>query len=221
MDAHSPQELQRIYVNRFNKTKAYRFQVWNVIVKYTLQKYIQKEDTVLDLGCGYGEFINNIEARKKYAIDLNPDTCNHLYKNITFIEQDCSKEWPLENDILNVIFTSNFFEHLPNKESLSKTLEQAYRCLKKDGLIIAMGPNIKYLDGQYWDFWDHYISLTDRSLVELLINRGFTIVKVHDKFLPYTMVGRRQFYPLFIKIYLRVKLFWKIFGKQFLVIAKK
>ena len=34
--------------------------------------------------------------------------------------------------------------------------------------MIALGPNIKYLPGSYWDFWDHFLCLTEMSLGEAL-----------------------------------------------------
>jgi hypothetical protein len=38
------------------------------------QKYVEKESVVLDIGGGYCEFINQVQAREKYLIDLNPDS---------------------------------------------------------------------------------------------------------------------------------------------------
>jgi predicted SAM-dependent methyltransferase len=57
---------------------------------------------------------------------------------------------------LDVVFTSKFFEHLSDKPSLVATLSKAFRCLKPSGRLIALGPNIKYLPGEYWDFFDHH-----------------------------------------------------------------
>ncbi len=76
---------------------------------------MQAADTVLDLGCGYGEFINTIRCRNKYAMDLNPDAPRFLSQDITFLHQDCSRRWQLPDASLDVVFTSNFFEHLPDK----------------------------------------------------------------------------------------------------------
>ena len=64
---------------------------------------------------------------------------------------------------LDLVFTSNFFEHLPDKSSLGRTLEEIFRCLKPGGRLVAMGPNIRFTGGSYWDFWDHYLPLTEAS----------------------------------------------------------
>ncbi len=58
-----------------------------------------------------------------------------------------------------------------------------------------MGPNIKYLPGEYWDFWDHYVPLTEASLKEALTTRGFPVDVCLGRFLPYTMATGPR-YPL-------------------------
>jgi hypothetical protein len=84
-----------------------------------------------------------------------------------------------------------------------------------------MGPNIKYLPGAYWDFFDHYVELTEMSLSEALLSRGFNIEKSIAKFLPYTMSDGRQ-YPIWtLRMYLAMPMVWPLFGKQFLVVAQK
>lgn len=136
-------------------------------------------------------------------MDFNPDASKHLDPSVQFLEQDCASHWQMDNDCLNVVFSSNFFEHLPSKAMLGRTLDEIFRCLAPDGKLIAMGPNIKYLPGEYWDFWDHYLPLTESSLIEGLTNRGFEIVQYLDKFLPYTMVKTRQYSQLALKLYLK------------------
>ena len=214
-------ELEEVYSRRFDAMRAYRFKVWRVLVEKFFQKYIPAAGTVLDLGCGYGEFINQVGAGKRYGMDLNPRTRELLDKSVTFLHQDCSAHWPLEEGTLDAVFTSNFFEHLPDKAALGRTLGEIFRCLKPGGRLIAMGPNIKFTGGRYWDFWDHYLPLTETSLSEGLSLRGFRIAECHDRFLPYTMAGGPQYPTQFVSLYLRLPLLWKIRGEQFLVIASK
>ncbi len=140
---------------------------------------------------------------------------------VRFFEQDCSGPWPLAEGVLDVVFTSNFFEHLPDKTRLKRTLEQAFRCLKPGGKLIAMGPNIKYLPGQYWDFFDHHTPLTEASLGEVLEMEGFLLETIIPRFLPYTLVNARE-YPLFIlQLYLKLPWLWRFQGRQFLVVGRK
>ena len=45
-----------------------------------------------------------------------------------------------------------------------------------------MGPNIKHLTGLYWDFFDHHVILTEKSLSEALEIEGFKIEKCISDF---------------------------------------
>jgi SAM-dependent methyltransferase len=218
---HDSVELSQIYGRRFDDHVAYRNEVWKVLTSEFFTRYIQPGDTVLELGCGYGEFINNIRCRKKYAIDLNPTARKYLSPEIDFLQQDCSKSWEIAANSVDVVFTSNFFEHLPSRKELADTLVHARNCLRAGGRLIALGPNIKYVGGAYWDFWDHYIALTECSMAEALEIHGYRMEKVFDRFLPYTMVNSRRYPTAFVSLYLKLPLAWKIMGKQFLVIARK
>src|SRR5439155_7849051 len=117
--------------------------------------------------------------------------------------------------------TSNFFEHLPSKDNLLATIREANRCLKTGGLLICMGPNIKYIGGAYWDFSDHYLPLTHVSMEEFLRLGGFREIKITKKFLPYTMAKGLQPPVILLRIYLKMPFLWEIFGRQFLVFARK
>lgn len=219
--AHSAEDLQRIYRDRFLEREEYRKAVWRVLIEECLGRYLDSATAVLDLGCGYGEFINQVSAPERYAMDLNPDLPRRVEPAVKPLLQDCSRPWPLRGESLDLVFTSNFFEHLPDKAALGRTLDEAHRCLRPGGRLVARGPNIKYLPGQYWDFWDHYIPLTELSLSEALTTRGFTLEQCVDRFLPYTM-SRGLRYPLvLLRLYLRLRPFWRFFGRQFLVVGRK
>ncbi len=215
------EELQRIYQLRFEATRAYRNEVWKVLTAEFFQRFVPEEAATLDLGCGYGEFINNIRCARKFGMDLNAAAAAHLHKDVRFLEQSCAAPWAVPEGSLDVVFTSNFFEHLPDKTALSLTLREAARSLKSGGRILCLGPNIKYLPGSYWDFWDHHLPLTELSLKEALETHGFTVERCVARFLPYTMVNARRYPLFFVRAYLRAPLAWLALGKQFLVIARK
>ncbi len=67
--------LKKLYSNRFDyQQRKAKVALWKVLIEEFLQKHLGKEADVLDIGGGYGEFINHIQAREKYLIDLNPDS---------------------------------------------------------------------------------------------------------------------------------------------------
>jgi len=154
-------------------------------------------------------------------MDLNPDSVELAAPGVSVLKQDCAEDWGLAPDTLDVVFTSNFFEHLPDKPALQRTLQNAKRSIRPGGVLVMMGPNIRYLRGAYWDFFDHYIPLTELSLVEVLKTIGFEIDVCISRFLPYTM-SQGQSYPTWmLKVYLALPWVWRVFGKQFLVVARK
>jgi SAM-dependent methyltransferase len=217
----SRHELARLYNYRFEPRVEYRQRVWRVLVERYFQPLVPETGALLDLGCGYGEFVNQVKARVRLGMDLNANAKGHLEPEVRFIQQDCSARWPLGDGELDVVFTSNFLEHLPDRVALGRTLDEAGRCLKPGGRLIALGPNIRYTHGRYWDFLDHHLPLTEASLSEGLLARAFEIERCFSRFLPYTMVGGPQYPDWVIAAYLRLPWLWRLTGQQFLVVARK
>ena len=71
---HSENELAAIYDQRFKGKQNYRNRVWRVLIDDFIQTYVPPDAAVLDIGCGYGEFINNVRCRTKFGMDMNPNT---------------------------------------------------------------------------------------------------------------------------------------------------
>lgn len=215
------EDLSKEYRLRFGDSSRYRDAVWAILVRQIFQRLIPPHAAVLDLGAGWGEFIRHIHADRKFAMDLNPELPARVGDGVEAIIQDCSSPWEVAASSLDVVFTSNFFEHMPNKDALRRTMMETRRCLKPGGKIICLGPNIRFLRGAYWDFWDHHVPLTDRSLCELLELLDFRTILCEPRFLPYSM--SQGFTPplWMLKAYLRMPLAWQCFGKQFLIVAAK
>lgn len=215
------QDLGQEYERRFAALAPYRDAVWQVLTRNFFQHYVPPDSCVLDLGSGWGEFIRHIRAGRRMAMDMNPEMPGRVGAGVETMLQDCARPWPLADGSLDVVFTSNFFEHLPDKDALRRTLKEAHRCLRPGGRIVCLGPNIRFLHGAYWDFWDHFLPLTDRSLVEILSLTGFAVERVVPRFLPYSM--SQSFTPpvALVAAYLRLPLVWPLFGKQFLVVARR
>jgi SAM-dependent methyltransferase len=214
-------DVQAIYDHRFAANEVYRNKIWRVLTRYYFQRWINPTDAVLDVGAGYCEFINNIQAKKKIALDLNPVTRLRAKSDVRVIEQNICQGWAVDSNSVDVVFSSNFFEHLPSKEDLKHCLTEIHRVLRPGGGLIAMGPNIRFCFDVYWDFMDHYLPLSDRSMVEALELAGFKLEVVIPQFLPYTMARKRAQSLALVRLYLLLPIAWRILGKQFLVVARK
>jgi SAM-dependent methyltransferase len=170
--------------------------------------------------CGHGEFINNICCGKKIAIDLKDDGGKYLNPDVEFHNISALKISELYNHNIDVVFVSNFLEHLPDRDALLKFFKEVSDVLKPNGKFIIVGPNLRYLPGKYWDYFDHYLGLTHLSLVEALELFGFEIEICIDKFLPHSDKGNKLPNPFFAWLYLKLPFFWRFYGKQFFIIAK-
>jgi SAM-dependent methyltransferase len=213
--------LETIYANRFAGSEARRDQVWQVLTRDFFQRWVRPDAALLDLGAGYCEFVNNIRAARKYALDLNPACAAKAASGVVVLSQDVTRPWALPSDSLDVIFTSNFFEHLPSKTDFQHCLNESRRVLRSGGLLLALGPNIRFTYDVYWDFFDHHLPLSDRSVVEALEMVGFRPEKVVDRFLPFTMKGKLPPSAFLVRAYLKLPLAWPLFGKQFFIVARK
>jgi SAM-dependent methyltransferase len=221
-DLASDEGNRRLYLRRFSRSaRQKKDHVWRAIVQERLQPWVDRSDVVLDIGCGHGEFLNHIRCAHRIGIDRNRDGREALAADVEFHAGDVRDLSFQPDESVDVVFTSNMLEHLLSKSDVERTLRDARRVLRKGGHLIALGPNLRFLGGKYWDFWDHYTEITDRSLVELLDNLDFEIVDHYPKFLPYTTQSVIPKAEQFVRLYMRVPLAWKVMGKQFLIRARR
>lgn len=211
--------ITRLYDNRFSSEElAFKKEMWTVLVEDFFQRYIDPCATVLDLGAGSCEFLNAVRCKKKIAVDLNPETAAHAQgAEVLQVPSDDLK--PVEDGSVDVVFASNFFEHLPDKKTLLLTLSECRRVLGPSGKLILLQPNIRYLAGRYWDYFDHHTPLSHLSMVEALDLSGFRAIQVVPRFLPYTVKSRLPRSASLLRLYLRVPIAWRLLGRQMLIVA--
>lgn len=214
--------LKKLYDNRFDyKQRKAKLALWKVLIDCFLQKHTGHNSAVLDIGGGYCEFINQVQAKKKYLIDLNPDSKNFADPEVNVLNIDILNL--NERDLIpqfDRIFISNFFEHLRSKEELIQVLLFCFNYLKPGGSLLVIQPNFKYSVKEYYDFIDHQLPITHISLQEILEIIGFKINVLIPKFLPFTTKGRPAS-PELLKLYLKLPFLWYFLGGQMFVKAVK
>ena len=213
-------DIQKIYVRRFTTDLKFRVEMWKILCNDFFQKRISRNDRVLEIGAGYCEFINNIQAGSKVAVDINPDVKLYAHPDIEIIISDTGHMNMIPDNSINVVFASNFFEHL-TRNQITATFKEVFRTLAPDGKFIVLQPNIRFCSKDYWMFFDHITPIDDRAFVEALEINGFRIMQVIERFLPYTTKSRLPKALILIKIYLRLPLAWRIFGQQSLIVSTK
>ncbi len=194
-----------------------RTKVWKAINEY-LQKYITNTSKVLDIGCGYGDFINGIVASEKYAIDLNPEMKKHIdIENVSFHDQSVLAPFNSVSNKVDVIFASNLFEHF-NDEELIILIENIKNKLISGGKLILIQPNYYYAYKEYWDDYTHKKAFSHNSINDFLIANNFRIINLEHKFIPFSLKSKLPKSYFLTKIYLKTN--FRIFAKQMLVVAK-
>lgn len=176
---------------------------------------------VLDIASDVGHFIGNIRAREKWASDMR-DTSAAFDPDVRFILSDglhLADVVPLAH--FDRVFMSNYLEHLPTAEAVIEQFRVVARLLKPGGLVIVLQPNIRLTGAAYWDFIDHKVALTERSLTEAAGVAGLHPRLCYPRFLPYSTKGRLPQAEWLVRAYLHFRPAWWLLGKQTLFIAER
>src|ERR1700736_2954358 len=215
-------DLSKLYRFRFREAdRAGKMRIWKTLCDHFSQPLIGEDRVIVDLACGYGEFINNIRGKKKYAVDLNPDARGNVAGDVEFCLSRADAMSAISGAGVDVVFASNFLEHLRTKEECDAVLAEVRRILRPGGRFVIMGPNIRYLAAEHLAFYDHCPPLPHLSVEEGLVQADYEIERIVPRFLPYTTRSRLPQHPALIALYLKTPLAWRLLGKQFLVAARK
>jgi SAM-dependent methyltransferase len=122
---------------------------------------------------------------------------------------------------VQVVFCSNFFEHLVSKDLVLQVLRDIERILVPGGRLLVIQPNIRFAYREYWDFFDHHVPLSDRSFAEAIRLCGLHVATMRPRFLPYTTKNRFLAASWLLHLYLNFRPLQWCFGKQMLVVAEK
>ncbi|HTK46053.1 MAG TPA: methyltransferase domain-containing protein [Patescibacteria group bacterium] len=213
-------ELDRIYDHRFGDAETRRKdELWKEIANY-LQRWVPRDSRVLDVASDVGHFIRNVSAGERWATDVR-DVGASLGPGVRFVQSDgLALSTAVPKAYFDVVFVSNYLEHLAGPDAVIAQLREIRAVTKDDGRLIVLQPNIRYVGAAYWDFIDHRVALTERSLVEAATTAGFEVEKLIPRFLPYSTKSRFPQSGRLVRAYLRVPLAWRVLGKQTLLIAR-
>jgi len=218
---------EEIYRKRFSDGQENtRSVTWRVLMNRFFQPRIAADSVVVDIGAGDGLFIKNIVARKRIAVDLSPHVKALESDGIEVHVKPATVFSTCISEPADVIFMSNFLEHLPTKQLVLDVLDECLKALKPGGVVMILQPNIRYVGPAYWDYIDHHIALTEHSLVEALNISGFSVKELIPRFLPYTAKSKvgllaGTFPEAIVKLYLNMPILWRFFGQQTFIVGQK
>lgn len=194
-----------------------RATVWKALWHYYFRHRIAPSDRVLDLGSGYGDFINNVVAARRVAVDVWPGFAAHLDDGVEAIVGPVSDLSRIADGSIDYAFASNLFEHLTQQE-FAETLSSLRGKLSPDGSLTILQPNYRYACREYFDDYTHVSIYSHVSICDFLAANGFEPLEVHPRFLPLTVKSRLPAWSPLIGLYLASPV--KPLGKQMLVRAR-
>jgi ubiquinone/menaquinone biosynthesis C-methylase UbiE len=214
------QFLEEIYRRRFGKELAFRQNMGKTLCTHFFQKYVPRDAVVLDVAAGYCEFINHIRAKTRIALDVNTDMKRFAQPGVVPVIESATNMRSIPDGSVDVVFTSNFLEHLL-KQDIVKVIQECRRVLKKGGRMLMVQPNYRYCYKDFWMFWDHQTPLDDRSLSEIVEVNGFKVVECRARWLPYTTKGKLPRSTMLLKLYLALPFLQRLFGAQSFLHARR
>jgi SAM-dependent methyltransferase len=216
-------EKSATYTENYTQTRysldSKRTLVWKVFVPF-LQKKFHIQGHVLDVGCGFGDFINHIQTSQKSALDANPEMKKFLDPSIEFkggFTSDLKTAFKAKD--FDWIFSSNLLEHL-TREQVTDFFNDCKNLLKPGGSLLIFMPNYRFCSNEYFDDYTHLTPISDRSLCDWLRACGYKIDFVHPRFMPFSVKDSKL--PItswLVKLWLLSP--FKPGGKQMLIKASR
>jgi SAM-dependent methyltransferase len=185
--------------------------------RHYFNRQITPDDCVLDMGCGYGAFINEVVARRRIALDCWPEFVNYLHPGVEAVVGSAAEVGSLVKGHVDFALASNLFEHLTQSE-LMRSLEGLRGLLYPRGTLTVIQPNFAYAFREYFDDYTHVSIYTHVGLSDLISANGFEVIEVRPRFLPFSIKSRLPVSETLIRAYLALPI--KPLGKQMLIRAR-
>jgi SAM-dependent methyltransferase len=185
--------------------------VWQALWRFHFRRIVSAEDCVLDLGAGYGSFINHVQAKRRIALDTWPDFPRYLAPGVEAVVGPVTDLGFLADGSVDFAFASNLFEHIP-QDAFARVLDGLRPKLSRRGSLNILQPNYRYAFREYFDDYTHVAIYSHISLGDFLTANGYEVTLVVPRFLPLTVKSRMPVSPWLIAAYLASPI--KPLGKQ-------
>ena len=194
-----PSELFRFYSGLGRKVALYARLRWRLCPFEEIEKYVPKEGSIIDIGCGYGLLANFLvlksAKREVTGIDLSLERIKVAQKttdNRKKIQFKLMDALDLQLEKYDTLVMSDFLHHI-NCEAQGELLARCYQDLPTGSFLI-----IEEVDNRpLWKYWfaiinDKILNIGERQFFrnhrefqKLLQGIGFSVkIKKVDKHLP-------------------------------------
>ena len=192
-DKYDDKDLQRLYDKKYFSTRS-RPPMWFRRAEFIVEKF--HPDTVLDIGCAYGELVKGLSdlGVEAYGIDGSDYAINNsdpIIRSKLFKVNLNSDPFPFDDKTFDVIGSFYSVEHIHDIEFFTKEL---HRTLKDDGVAWFLTPN-EGLEGR--NDTDVFTNTFD-GWKEIFEERNFKVTKFspHEMMALKGKLGKFKFYTL-------------------------
>ena len=173
-------------------------------------EFIQRNQTIADLGCGNGRFYKFLKKSKLnidyVGVDNNTSLLEKAQKsfpNVKFVKGDLLT-LPIQDNHIDTAIAIASLHHIPSTKLREKAISEMFRILKKDGILIITVWNL---------FQSKYKKYIWKSRLRHILSFGK--YDWHDTFIPWGHSGVKRYYYAFKQKELR-----KLLKKNFEIIRE-
>ncbi len=178
------------YVSHSGTKKGFVNRVYHIVrsraikQKENLAAKYSKEKTILDIGCGTGDFLGYCKSQNWKTLGLEPDqSARKIALESNAIEAKVLNHlYEIEENTFDVISMWHVLEHVYN---LNDDIEQYRKILKKDGTLIVAVPNCSSKDADHykstWAAYDlpiHLYHFRPDNMKQLFSKHGMEVVEI-------------------------------------------
>jgi len=171
----------------------------NKMCSYLFDRFnMQKGQTLLDLGCGRGDFAKAFKNAGLLVkgLDLQKSSADILEGIEVFYVNFEHDKFPFKDESFDVVFSKSVIEHIQDPEHFTK---ETMRILKPGGKIVTMTPDWYTQQFIFYDDYTHVHPYTVNGLKDMLKIFEFKNITV-EKFYQLPVVWK---YPL-VKVASRI-----------------
>ncbi len=199
------------------------------LISYLFNKFkMNKNQKLLELGCGRGEFLNEFVkcGLEVHGVDIS-DYSEKFFSELNFKKVDMENEkLPYQDNYFDFIYSKSFIEHFYYPEKIFK---EAYRVLKPGGIIITLTPEWQYIYKSFYEDFTHRVPFTKVSLKDIHSMNNFSSINV-ESFIQLPMLFEKNFISkiyfilstltrILVPDYFRMRNKWIRFSKEIMLLS--